>query len=198
MNALLKNRTWEIIDLPKEKKTMGCKWVFTIKCKPDGSIERYKTMLVAKGFTQTYGIDYQDTFAPVAKIKSIQFLLSLAVHFNYPLHQLYVKNAFLNGDLEEEVFMDLPLGFEEKLGKEKVYKLKKSFYGFKQSPRAWFYRFGKVIKLQGYIQSQANLTMFQKHLREGKIVVLIVYVDDIILTGDDSLELERLKKALTR
>ena len=71
MNALLKNRTWEIVDLPKEKKTMGCKWVFTIKCKPDGSIERYKTMLVAKGFTQTYGIDYQDTFAPVAKIKSI-------------------------------------------------------------------------------------------------------------------------------
>ena len=94
--------------------------------------------------------------------------------------------------------MDLPSGFEEKLGKEKFYKLKKSLYGLKQSLRAWFERFGKVIKLQGYIQSQADLTMFQKHLREGKIVVLIVYADDIILTGDDSLELERLKKALTR
>ena len=199
MNALLKNRTWEIIDLPKEKKTMGCKWVFTIKCKPDGSIERYKTMLVAKGFTQTYGIDYQETFAPpVAKINSIQILLSLVVHFTWPLHQLDVKNAFLNGDLEEEVFMDLPPGFEEKLEKKKVCRLKKSLYGLKQSPRAWFERFGKVIKLQGYIQSQADLTMFYKHLREGKIVVLIVYVDEITLTSDDSLELERLKKALTR
>ena len=108
-----------------------------------------------------------------------------------------MKNAFLNGDLEEEVFMDVPPGFEEKLGKEKVYKLKKSLYGLKQSPRAWFERFGKVIKLQGYIQSQADLTMFYKHLREGNIVLLIVYVDEITLTSDDSLELERLKKALT-
>ena len=86
MNAVLKNRTWEIVDLPEEKKTVGCKWVFTIKCKPDGSIERYKAKLVAKGFTQTYGIDYQETFAPVAKINSIQILLSLVVHFNWPLH----------------------------------------------------------------------------------------------------------------
>ena len=107
---------------------MGCKWVFTIKCKPDGSIERYKARLVTKGFTQTYGIDYQETFAPVAKINSIWILLCLAVHFNWPLHQLDVKNAFLNGDLEEEVLMDLPLGFEEKLEK-KVCRLKKSLYG---------------------------------------------------------------------
>ena len=76
MNALLKNRTWKIVEIPKEKKTVGCKWVFTIKCKPDGSIERYKARLVAKGFTQTYGIDHQETFAPVAKINSNWILLS--------------------------------------------------------------------------------------------------------------------------
>ena len=197
MNAISKNITWEIVDLPKEKKTMGCKWVFIVKCKPDGSIERYKTRLVAKGFTPTYGIDYQETFAPVAKMNSIQILLSLTVHFHCPLHQLDVKNTFLNGNLEEEVFMDLPSGFEEKLGKEKVYKLK-FLYGLKQSSKAWFERFGKVINLQGYIQSQVDHIMSYKHSREGKIVVLIVYVDDIILTGDDNLELERLKKALTR
>ena len=166
---------------------MGCKWVFTVKCKPDGSIERYKARLVAKGFTQTYGIYYQETFAPMAKINSIWILLSLTVHFNWPLHQLDVKNAFLDGNLEEEVFMDLPPSFKEKLGKEKVYRLKKSLYGLKQSPRSWFEIFGKVIKFQGYIQSQADHTMFYKHSREGKIVVLIVYVDDIILTSDDSL-----------
>ena len=119
MNALSKNRTWEIVDLPKEKKTAGCKWFFTIKCKPNGSIERYKAKLVAKGFTQTYGIDHQETFALVAKINSNWILLSLAIHFNCPLHQLDVKNAFFNGDLEEEVFMDLPPGFEEKLKKKK-------------------------------------------------------------------------------
>ena len=111
---------------------MGCKWIFTIKCKADGSVERYKARLVAKGFTQTYGIDYQKTFAPVAKINSIRVLMSLVVNSNWPLHQLDGKNAFLNGDLEEEVFMSLPPGFEESFEDGKVCKLKKSLYGLKQ------------------------------------------------------------------
>ena len=123
-----------------------------MKCKVDRSIERYKARLVAKGFTffllevakgftQTYGIDYQETFAPIAKINSIKILLSLAVNFNRPLHQLDIKNVFLNGDLEKQVFMNLPPGFEEKLGSNKVFKLKKSLYGLKQSPKAWLERF---------------------------------------------------------
>lgn len=102
MNALKKNGTWEIVELPREKKIVGCKWVFTIKSKADGNVERYKARLVAKGFTQTYGIDYQETFAPVAKINSIRVLLSLAVNSSWPLHQLDVINAFLNGDLERK------------------------------------------------------------------------------------------------
>ena len=179
MNALKKSVTWVIEDLPRGKKTVGCKWVFTVKCKADGSIERYKARLVAKGFTQTYGIDYQETFAPVAKINSIRVLLSLAVNYNWPLYQLDVKNAFLNGDLEEEVFMSLPPGFEKCFGQDKVYKLKKSLYGLKQSPRAWFERFGRAVKNHGYHQSQADHTMFYKHSEGGKLVILIVYVDDI-------------------
>ncbi|WJZ98237.1 hypothetical protein VitviT2T_016777 [Vitis vinifera] len=119
MNALLKNRTWEIVDLPKEKKTVKCKWAFTIKCKPNGSIERYKARLVAKGFTQTYGIDYQETFAPVARINSIRILLSLTVHFNWPLHQLDVKNAFLNGDFGGRSVYGFTIGFRRKARKKK-------------------------------------------------------------------------------
>ena len=94
INALRKNGTWEVVELPKGKKTVGCKWVFTIKSKVDGSVERYKAQLVAKGFTQTFGIDYQEIFAPVGKINSIRVLLSLAVNYNWPLHQLDVKKCF--------------------------------------------------------------------------------------------------------
>ena len=198
LNALKKNETWEIVDLPRDKKQVGCKWVFTIKCKADGSVERYKARLVAKGFTQTYGVDYQETFAPVAKLNSVRILLSLAANFNWPLHQLDVKNAFLNGELEEEVFMSLPPGFEEEHGRNKVCRLKKSLYGLKQSPRAWFERFGKVVKRLGYIQSQADHTLFYKHSANNKIAILIVYVDDIILTGDDSLELKNLREKLAK
>lgn len=166
----LKNKTWEIVDLPKGKKTVGCRWLFNSKCKADGSVERYKARLVAKGFTQKCGIDYQETFALVAKIDYIRVLISLAVNSNWPLHQLNIKNVFLNGDLEKEVFMSLPPGFEGKHGQKKMCRLRKSLYGLKQSLRAWFERFLKAVKAQGYYQSQADHTMFYKHSEKGKLL----------------------------
>ena len=196
INALEKNGTWEVVNLPKNHKIVGCKWVFTIKQKADGSIERYKARLVAKGFTQTHGIDYEETFAPVAKLNSIRVLFSLAAFFDWTLHQLDVKNAFLNGVLEETVYMKLPPGFEK--GKHQVCKLKKALYGLKQSPRAWFNRFGTVVKGFGYTQSQADHTLFYKHSVSGKISILIVYVDDIIVTGNDLEATTKLKEALAR
>ncbi|KZV30107.1 Cysteine-rich RLK (receptor-like protein kinase) 8 [Dorcoceras hygrometricum] len=194
MNALTKSGTWEMVHLPEGKRTVGCKWVFTVKLKQDGSLERYKARLVAKGFTQTYGIDYQETFAPVAKLNTVRILLSLA-DLDWPLYQMDVKNAFLNGDLQEEVFMDPPPGFEKQFG-GKICRLKKSLYGLKQSPRAWFEKFSKSVKKQRYIQGKSDHTMFVKHTSEGKMAILIVYVDDIIITGNDEIEITRMKTVL--
>lgn len=194
IRALEKNRTWDVVEKPKDKTIIGCKWVFTVKYKADGTIERYKARLVAKGYTQTYGVDYQETFAPVAKINTVRVLLSLAANLDWPLQQLDVKNAFLNGELEEDVFMDLPPGFNNG-GNGRVVKLRKSLYGLKQSPRAWFDRFMKAIKGQGYVQAQTDHTLFYRH-KGGKVTILIVYVDDIIITGDDIVEITRVKKGL--
>ncbi|KAG8497290.1 hypothetical protein CXB51_008531 [Gossypium anomalum] len=195
ITALEDNGTWEISKLPTGKKTVGCKWIFTTKFKPDGSIDRYKARLVARGFTQTYGLDYEETFAPVAKLNTIRVLLSIAVNLEWPLIQLDVKNAFLNGELNEEVHMDFPPGFEGSKGQ--ACKLKKSLYGLKQSPRAGFNRFAKAMTSRHYTQGQADHTLFYKHSDNGKCCILIVYVDDIILTGDDSIEIDRLKEFLS-
>ncbi|CAN1152028.1 Retrovirus-related Pol polyprotein from transposon TNT 1-94, partial [Linum perenne] len=195
IQALEKNNTWSLVMLPPGKKTVDCKWIFSIKYKADGSIERFKARLVARGFTQSYGIDYEETFAPVAKLSTVRVLLSLAVNLDWPLHQLDVKNAFLNGDLSEEVYMKVPAGMDpEKSGV--VCKLQKALYGLKQSPRAWFERFSSAVKSGGYVQCQTDHTLFVKHGMSGRMSVLIVYVDDIIITGDDYTEITKLKKRL--
>lgn len=196
ITALEKNDTWELTLLPPGKKTVGCRWLFTVKHNADGSVERLKARLVARGYTQTYGIDYQETFAPVAKQNTIRVLLFLAANSNWPLHQLDVKNAFLNGELSEEVYMDIPPGFEDQQTRGKVCKLKKSLYGLKQSPLAWFSRFSQVLKKFGYSQSQAYHTLFSKLSQDGRITILSVYVDDIVITGDNHEDIISLKKVL--
>ena len=105
MRNLEKNGTWELVDLPQGKQPAGCKWVFTIKHTPEGKVERYKARLVAKGYTQTYGIDYDETFAPVVKMNSVRMLISCVVNLDWDIYQMDVKNAFLHGDLHEEVYI---------------------------------------------------------------------------------------------
>ena len=195
MTALQKNDTWELMPLPKGKKTVGCKWVFSIEHKAAGSIERYKARLVAKGYTQTYGIDYQETFSPVAKLNTVRVLLSLAANLDWALHQFDVKNAFLHGNLEEEVYMDILPGFTTSRQTGVVCELQKALYRLKQSPKACFERFSLAMKKQGFKQSNSDHTLFLKH-RQGMVTALIIYVDDMIITGNDKEEISRLQKHL--
>lgn len=124
LEALRKNKTWELSDLPAGKKAVGCKWIYTIKQNSDGKIERYKARLVARGYRQTYGIDYDETFAHVAKMNTVRILVSCAANFGWSLHQLDVKNAFLHWDLQEEVYMEVPPGLTEFGTAGKVCRLK--------------------------------------------------------------------------
>ncbi|BBH02251.1 transposable element gene [Prunus dulcis] len=194
MKALEKNQTWTLETIPRGKKTIGCRWVFTIKHNADGSIERYKARLVAKGYTQTYGIDYEETFAPVAKLNTVRVLLSLAANLDWPLHQFDVKNAFLHGELTEEVYMDIPPGYNT-TQTGTVCRLRKALYGLKQSPRAWFGRFTMAMKNNGFKQCNSDHTLFLKH-RKGKVTALIIYVDDMIITGNDKQEISQLQDYL--
>ncbi|XP_042946560.1 uncharacterized protein LOC122279793 isoform X3 [Carya illinoinensis] len=196
MDALHHNRTWDLVPLPPSKQPVGCKWVYTIKFHPNGSVERLKARLVAKGYTQTYGIDYEETFSPVAKISSVRVLISLAANLDWPLFQLDVKNAFLHGDLHEEVYMEQPPGFVAQ-GEYRgtVCRLKKALYGLKQSPRAWFGRFSDAVLNFGLHRCQTDHSVFHLHSDAGHIL-LVVYVDDIVITGSDSAGIIRLKQFL--
>jgi hypothetical protein len=160
-------------------------------------VERYKARLVVKGYSQTYGIDYDETFAPVAKMSTVRTLISCATNLDWPLHQLDVKNAFLHGDLQEEVYMDIPPGFATSQTKGKVLRLKKSLYGLKQSPRAWFDRFRRAMCGMGYKQCNGDHTVFYCH-KGCHTTILAVYVDDMIITWDDSIEIARLKENLSK
>ena len=197
LDALRKNKTWELTSLPRGKNAVSCKWVYTVKQNPEGKIERYKARLVARGYSQTYGIDYDKTFAPVAKMNTVRVLVSCAANFGWPLHQLDVKNAFLHGDLQEEVYMEIPPGLASAETEGKVCRLKKALYGLKQSPRAWFDRFRRAVCEMGYGQCNGDHTVFYRHSNQ-KITILAVYVDDIIITGDDEVDITRVKNCLSK
>ena len=163
LEALRKNKTWELTTLPRGKNAVSCKWVYTVKQSPEGKIERYKARLVARGYSQTYGINYDETFAPVAKMNTVRVLVSCAANFGWPLHQLDVKNAFLHGDLQEEVYMEIPPSLASAETEGKVCRLKKALYGLKQSPRAWFDRFRRAVCEMGYGQCNGDHTVFYRH-----------------------------------
>ena len=195
MDSILKNKVWEIVDLPDERKPIGCKWIFKKKLKADGSIEKYKARLVAKGFTQVEGIDFKETYSPVSRFISIRCLLAIVSYLDLELHQMDVKTAFLNGDLEEEIYMEQPEGFVVSGEETKVCKLIKSLYGLKQSPRQWYFTFHKVISEYGFVANDYDHCVYS--FRDGsRFMILSLYVDDILLMGNDTSMILSLKEWL--
>ena len=192
MHSMYVNKVWKLVDLPEGIKPVGCKWIYKKKRGPDGNVETFKARLVAKGYTQKEGIDYEETFSPVAMLKSIRILLSIAAALDYEIWQMDVKTAFLNGNLDERIYMAQPDGFVEGGQETKVCELLKSIYGLKQASRSWNIRFDETVKSFGFEQSIDEPCVY-KLIHEGKVVFLVLYVDDILLIGNDVGKLSEVK-----
>jgi hypothetical protein len=195
--SIIKNEVWEIVPRSKIKDVVSSKWLFKIKHATDRSIEKYKERFVADGFSQKEVIDYEETFAPVARYTSIRTIIALAAKMKWKLHQMDVKTTLLNGVFEEEVYIEQPQGFEVEDRKTHVYKLKKDLYGLKQAPRAWYGRINIFLTSLGFTKSKANSNIYFKVMNDEP-VILLLYVDDLFLNGEENLITDCKKKLVAK
>ena len=181
-DSLIKNETWSLCELPAGRKAVGCKWVYKIKTFADGTLDKYKARLVAKGCSQIEAIDFEETFAPVVKYKSIRMLLSFAAAEDMEVTQMDVKTAFLHGDLQEEIYMEQPPGYNQtgSTGKVLVCRLHKSLYGLKQAPRCWNAKIDAYLKSLGFTQSDFDVGVYYRRVAEG-VMIIALYVDDLFI-----------------
>jgi len=190
-----KNKTWELVQLPAGHRPISLKWVYKLKKDEKGMVTRHKARLVARGFVQQEGIDFEDAFVPVARMESVRVLLALAAQEGWMVHHMDVKSAFLNGDLKEEVYVRQPPGFAVAGEEGKVYRLRKALYGLRQAPRAWNAKLDTTLKKMGFTQSAHEAAVYRRG--SGRTVLLVgVYVDDLIITGADQGEVENFKAAM--
>ena len=195
MESLESNNTWHLVDLPPGCKTIGCKWILKKKLKPDGTIEKYKARLVAKGYRQRENVDFFDTYSPITRITSIRVLIALASIHNLIVHQMDVKTAFLNGELEEEIYMDQPEGFIVQGQENKVCKLDKSLYGLKQAPKQWHEKFDSLVISNGFKINESDKCIYYKF--ENDICTIIcLYVDDLLIFGSNTHVVDSVKNLL--
>jgi hypothetical protein len=195
MDSLENNQTWDLVQLPVGKRALQNKWVYKLK-EEDGGEKWYKARLVVKGFAQKKGIDFDEIFSPVVKMTSIRTILSLVAVEDLHLEQLDVKTTFLHGDLEEEIYMQQPQGYEVKGKENLVCRLKKSLYGLKQAPRQWYLKFDRFMTEQGYNRCHSDHCVYFKRLENGSFIILLLYVDDMLVAGSNMQDINVLKKKL--
>ena len=186
-----------MVKLPKEKKALNNIWVYRVKENEHSSHLRYKGRLVVKGFTQKKGIDFDEIFSPVVKMSSIRVILGLAASLDLEVEQMDVKTAFLHGDLEEEIYMEQPEGFEVKGKENYVCRLRKSLYGLKQAPRQWYKKFESVMGEQGFRKTTSDHCVFMQKFSDDDFVILLLYVDDMLIVGRSTSRIEKLKQQLS-
>ncbi|CAL8990716.1 unnamed protein product [Prunus brigantina] len=198
IKTIEKNKTWELVDRLKDKEIIGVKWVYKTKFNPDGLIQKHKARLVAKGYSQQPGIDYNETFAPVARLDTIRALVALAAQKKWRIYQLDVKFAFLNGELEEEIYVEQPQGYIEQGGEDKALKQKKALYRLKQAPRAWNSRIDTYFINTGFRRSKSEPTLYTKTQGKSDILIVPLYVDDLIYTGNNEEIIKEFKKDMMK
>ncbi|WJX96077.1 hypothetical protein P8452_77325 [Trifolium repens] len=192
IDSMYTNQVWNLVEPPVGVRPIGCKWVFKKKTDMDGKVHTYKARLVAKGYKQIHGVDYDETFSPVAMLKSVRILLAIAAYHDYEIWQMDVKTAFLNGNLLEDVYMTQPEGFDIPNEAHKICKLQRSIYGLKQASRSWNLRFDETVTKYGFIKNEDEPCVYKK-VSGSKIVFLVLYVDDILLIGNDVPTLQQVK-----
>ncbi|CAL1369479.1 unnamed protein product [Linum trigynum] len=198
MKSLQENHTYDLMKLPKGKISLKNKWVYKLKTEETSSKPRFRARLVVKGFNQKKGVDFEEIFSPVVKMSSIRVVLGLAASLDLEVEQLDVKMAFLHGDLEEEIYMDQPEGFEVKGKEDLVRRLRKSLYGLKQAPRQWYKKFDSFMVKNGYARTTSDHCVFVKYFAENDFIILLLYVDDMLIVGRNVGEIDRLKKDLSK
>jgi hypothetical protein len=185
-NSIMKNDVWEVVPRPEGKSVVTSRWLYKIKHVADGSIEKYKARFVARGFSQVEGVDYDETFALVARYTLIRAVISIAAEMGWKIHQMDVKTAFLNGLIQEEVYIEQPQGFEVHGRESHVCRLKKALYGLKQAPRAWYSRIDTYLQQMGFEKSEADPNLYYIVVGDDPLI-LVLYVDDLFITGVERL-----------
>jgi hypothetical protein len=184
LGQIKKNNTWELVPKPKDKNVIATKWVYRNKLNEDGQVTWNKSRLACKGYAQVEGINFEEKFAPISRMEAIRFLLAYACSKNIKVYQMDIKSSFLNGELEEEIYIEQPERFQLSENADYVCKLNKVVYGLKQAPRAWYSRLDKYLQQEGFRKGSANNNLYIK-VTQDNILLIEVYVDDIIFRSTD-------------
>lgn len=195
LKSIYKNNTWDIVLLPPGRIAIATKWIYKVKHNADGSISKLKARLVAKGYQQKQGTDYTETFAPVIKWNTLRTVIAIAAHRGWKVYHLDVKTAFLNGRIDEEIYVKPPPGFEGTTPPHHACQLKRALYGLKQAPRAWYSTVDGYLQSAGLRKSTADGNLYY-HEVDGLLTILLLYVDDVYITGSNDTHIAYIRAAI--